>query len=403
MKSPRRLLLALLPALVTGMGHPTAHAQAPQPVRVGFICPFTGGSADFGLAARMGAELAVKEINEVGGFMGRPLELVARDDQSNPAVGRQAAEELVGGKKADFTIGFCNTGVALNALEVFQNARHLLLIPVATGTALTAKYPAASSLVFRLSVRDAVQAAFLVDEVVKRGLSRVAVFADKTGYGEGGLNDVTRLLAEKGLQPAYVARFDLGTASLSAQMKEAKAAGVDAVISYTVGPEQAVVARARADAGLNAPLMGPWTLSLRAVGEKAGSAVEGALMPQTIIQDVAMERRTSFIARLRRQAGGQSVGSLMAAAQTYDAFYLMLGALFQTRGRTDGDTLKAALEQLDRPYPGVVTTYERPFSSSDHDAVSRNMVWLGTWRKGDIHFAYPEDAKRAAVMQRKAP
>ena len=163
MKSPRRLLLALLPALVAGMGHPTAHAQAPQPVRVGFICPFTGGSADFGLAARMGAELAVKEINEVGGFMGRPLELVARDDQSNPAVGRQAAEELVGGKKADFTIGFCNTGVALNALEVFQNAHHLLLIPVATGTALTAKYPAASSLVFRLSVRDALQAAFLVD------------------------------------------------------------------------------------------------------------------------------------------------------------------------------------------------------------------------------------------------
>jgi ABC-type branched-subunit amino acid transport system substrate-binding protein len=192
---------------------------------VGFICPFTGGSADFGTAARLGAELAVGEINQAGGYLGRPLELVARDDKSSPDEGRKIAEELVQGKKADFTIGFCNSGVALKALEVFQNAHHLLMIPVATGTALTTQFPSASSFIFRVSPRDALQAAFLVDEVQRRGLSKVAVFADKTGYGEGGLKDVERFLAQKGLKPVYVARFDLGTASLTAQMREAKAAG----------------------------------------------------------------------------------------------------------------------------------------------------------------------------------
>src|SRR3954471_22714221 len=94
-----------------------AKAEGRKPVRVGFICPFTGGSQDFGNAARLGAELAVKEINEVGGYMGRPMELVARDDKSNPDEGRKISEELVTREKVDFTIGFCNTGVALKSLD----------------------------------------------------------------------------------------------------------------------------------------------------------------------------------------------------------------------------------------------------------------------------------------------
>ena len=158
------------------------------PIRVGFICPFTGGSQDFGNAARLGAELAAQEINEAGGYMGRPLELVTHDDKASPDEGRKIAEELVVQRKADFTIGYCNTGVALNALEVFQQHKHLLMVAVATGTQITARYPAGESFVFHLSPRDSLQVAFLVQELVKKGWTRIAVFADKTGYGEGGLD-----------------------------------------------------------------------------------------------------------------------------------------------------------------------------------------------------------------------
>src|SRR6185436_3749403 len=123
----------------------TAQAATGQPVKVGFICPFTGGSQDFGNSARIGAELALKEINEVGGYLGRPIELVERDDKASPDEGRKVAEDLVMKEKVAFTIGFCNSGVALKSLDVFQDNKHLLLVPVATGTAITAKYPAASS------------------------------------------------------------------------------------------------------------------------------------------------------------------------------------------------------------------------------------------------------------------
>ena len=380
---------------------PLGQAQTPKPLRVGFICPFSGGSADFGNSARLGAELAAKEINEVGGFLGRKIELVERDDKANPDEGRKAAEDLVLKEKVEFTVGYCNTGVALKSLDVFQDHKHLLMVPVSTGSAVTAKYPAEQSMVFRLSPRDTVQAGFIVDDVAKRGLTKVAVFADKTGYGEGGFKDVERFLAAKNLKPVYVARFDLGVKSLTAEMQAAKAAGADAIVGYTVGPELAVLAQARAEAHVTAPFFGPWPLSFRTVWDKTNGAAEGAIMVQSIIQDVANERRASFIARLKRYANGQPVGSLMAAAQTYDAVHLMLRALFQTKGDTSGDALKKALENLERPYAGVVTTHDKPFSASDHDAFTRNMVWLGVWRRGEIHYLYPEDAKRSSYIRRK--
>lgn len=400
-----RTLLAtfLLGSWLSGGAHAADPGTgAPAPIRIGFVCPFTGGSQDFGNAARLGAELAVKEINEVGGYAGRPFELVERDDRSNPDEGRKIAEELVIQRKADFTIGYCNSGVAMKSIEVYQEHKHLLLIPVATGTGLTAKYPAASSYIFRISVRDEVQVAFLVEDIVtRRGLTKVAVLADKTGYGEGGLKDVERFLAAKGLKPVYVGRFDLGVTSLSAQLQEAKAAGAQALIGYTVGPEQAVIAAARAETHFNGPQFGPWTLSFASVWDKAGPAAEGTLMAQTIIRDLTHERRASFLARLHRLTGDKPVGSLMAAAQTYDAVNLMLRALFQAKGNTDGGALKQALENLERPYAGVVTTYANSFSAQDHDAVTSNMVYLGAWHRGEIQYAYPDDARRAAVIQRK--
>lgn len=381
----------------------TAHAQpaANPPLRIGFICPATGGSAESGESARLGAELAIREINEVGGLLGRKLELVARDDQADPQRGREAAEDMVLREKVAFTVGFCNTGVALKSLDLFQDHKHLLMVPVSTGTALTARYPAAQSYVFRMAPRDVLQAAFLVDDIVqRRKISKVAVFADRTAYGEGGLSDVLRFLAERGVEPLQVTRFDLGVASLTAQLKQAKAAGVQAVIGYTVVPELATLARAKAEAQFDGLLYGPWPMSFRAVYEGSHRGAEGALMLQSIIPNALNERRTSFIARLRRLAG-KPVPSLMAAAQTYDAMQLMFRALFATRGNTGGDALKQALENLDKPYVGVITTYERPFTPDDHDAFSANMIWLGVWRNGEIRYAYAEDEKRASFIRRK--
>jgi branched-chain amino acid transport system substrate-binding protein len=400
----RTLLPFAIVGLLAGVCAPAwAQTIAGAPIRVGFICPFTGGSQDMGNSARLGAELAAKEINEVGGYLGRPIELVERDDKANPDEGRRVAEDLVLKEKVAFTIGYCNSGVALKSLDLFQDNKHLLIVPVATNSTIATKYPPATSYIFRMSPNDRLQAGLLVEDILKRGYTRVAVLADKTGYGDGGLKDVQGFLADKGIKPAYVGRFDLGVTSLVPEIQQAKAAGAEVILGYTVGPEFAVMAQSRADAKFTGPLYGSWLLSFRSVLDKAGSAVEGGIMTQSIIQDLSNERRSSFIARLKHSAGNQPISSLMAAAQSYDAVQLMLRVIFQTKGVLSADAMKAALEKLDRPYAGVVTSHDQPFSATDHESFSRNMIWLGVWRRGEVHFQYPDDAKRASIIRRKEP
>jgi len=405
MRGPNLLRRLLLAALLGAATVPPAAAQGAAPIRIGLIAPLSGGSADFGTSVRNGATLAVTEINAVGGYLGRPLELVVRDDKADPATGRAVAEDLVKVEQVAFTIGFCNTGVALRALEVFETARHLLMVPCSQGTAVTARTPPAQSYVFRIAPADHMNARFLVREVVeRRNLRRVAILADRTGYGDGGVKDLTAELARRQIEPVFVGRFDLGVRDLTALLQEARAAGAEAVINYTVGPEQAAAVKSRAAMGWRVPYFAPWPLSFSSVLKDAGpAALEGTLMAQSIIQDGAHERRASFLASYTRlHPAERPIGSLMAAAQSYDAVHLMLRALFQTRGNTSGPALKAALEDLKDPYRGVISTFDRPFSKDDHDAFSDRMIWLGEWRGGRIVYHYPGDAKLSAVLRRKS-
>ena len=84
----RRAALALaVVALATPWLAQAQSTQGPVPVRVGVVGPFTGPSADFGVPMLNGIKLAVDEINAVGGYLGRPLELIVKDDMADPARG----------------------------------------------------------------------------------------------------------------------------------------------------------------------------------------------------------------------------------------------------------------------------------------------------------------------------
>jgi branched-chain amino acid transport system substrate-binding protein len=398
---PHRLLVVA--SVVCGCCNVGAQAPAvgPAPLRIGLIGPFTGPSADFGMPMQNGVHLAVDEINAVGGYLGRPLELVIKDDTAKPDIGRKLSEELVA-EKVLATIGFCNTGVAQVSLDVFQAAKVPLIIPCATGTPLTAQYPGPQSYIFRTSAKDAIQAPFVVADIVKRGWTKVAVFADTTGYGEAGLKDVEAALATHKLKPVHVARFPTGVKDLRADLKTAKEAGANVIVGYTVGPENAIIAKGRKALKWDVPFVGPWTLSFPFFIDGAKDAAEGALVVQTFIAEPSNERRAAFLANYARKYNAAKISVPVAAAQGYDTAYLLMHALFGLRGgQPDGPALKAALENIQRNYYGVVATYEKPFSEADKDAVTANMLYLGEVKNGSVTFAYPEDAKRNLFVQRK--
>src|SRR5450432_3189209 len=81
------------PAASTTAAAPAAAAT--DPIKIGVIGPFTGGSSPMGLSMRDGVRLAAKQINAGGGVMGRQLELIERDDQATNERGAQVTQELL--------------------------------------------------------------------------------------------------------------------------------------------------------------------------------------------------------------------------------------------------------------------------------------------------------------------
>ena len=232
-------------------------------------------------------------------------------------------------------------------------------------------------------------------------MDKVAIFADTTGYGEGGYKDVLAALEDKKLKPAYVARFALGVKDLTAELTAARNAGANVIFSYTVGPENAVIANGKKALGWKVPQVGGWTLSFPFFIDGAKDAAEGALAVQTFIAEPSNERRAAFLSSYSRKFQGR-MAVPMAAANAYDATYLLMYSFLGIRdGNLTGKAIKESLEGKMKTYYGVVSTYDKPFSVQDKDAITRNMLIIGMVKNGAITFAYPEDAKRNLIIQRK--
>ena len=125
-------------------------------------------------------------------------------------------------------------GSFTGGLADFDQTRQLpLTIPCATGQPLAAKYSTSDRDVFPTLPSNAIQAPFVVDDIIKRSWGKVAIFADSSGYGEAGLKDAEAALAD--------------------ELKAARAAGANVMFSYTVDPENAVIASPSAAPDMRLP------------------------------------------------------------------------------------------------------------------------------------------------------
>ena len=388
-------------ACLAGLPASICLAAGPEPIRIGVTCPFTGGSASMGESLRNAVRLATEEINWKGGILGRPIELVERDDEANPDMGRAHAQELIEKAKVVATIGSCNTGVVLKTLDLYQKAKIPLLVPVATGVAITTTYARAPEhYIFRTSANDEIQAQLVAREAVeRRRFRKVALLHDTTAYGEQGKDFLLAELVKYGVKPISVSAFPLGVTDLSAALDKARKAGAEAILTYTVGPELAVIANGRARLGWKVPIVGSWPLSWANFLSAAKGNAEGVSMPQTFIEEPLSSRRTEFILAYLGKYKLKRMSSAVSAAQGYDAM-LILAAAIQQAGSTDGGKIRTALENLDARVQGVVTTYERPFTTQDHEAITDNMVVMGEVRRRMVLFAHKED-EVAAIVGRK--
>ena len=371
-------------ALAAMMATPALAQQ--NPIKIGVSGPFTGGSAAMGVSMRDGVKLATQEINKAGGVMGRQIVLVERDDEAKNELGVQIAQELINKERVVATVGFINTGVSLASQRFYQEAEIPVMNNVATGTLVTNQFKAPehkANYVFRNSANDSIQSAMIAEAVKKAGHTKPAIIADATNYGQLGRADLEKALAERGLKPVAIEKFNIGDTDMTAQALRARDAGADVVLTYAIGPELAQTVNAIVKLGWKVPVMGSWTLSMASFIDSAGANGEGVMMPQTFIQTPSTPKRKSFIEAYQATYKVDRIPSPVSAAQGYDSMLLLAAAINQAKS-TDGRKIKDALENLQTKIEGVVTNYDKPFSPTDHEAITANIPVLGTVKGGRV-------------------
>ncbi len=377
---------------------PLTKVWGTEPVRIGVSGPFTGGSSPMGISMLNGIRLAIKEANAAGGVLGRPLLLVEKDDEGRNERGAQVVQELVRKDRVVAGLGIVNTGVALASQRHYQEARIPVITSVATGSIITRQflppqYP--DNYVFRVSASDTIQAAMIVEDAVeRRHLRKLAILHDTTNYGQLGREDLEAALARKAVRPLRVERFNVGDVDMTRQLSRARDAGAQAVLTYGIGPELAVIANDMAKLGWNAPIIGSWTLSMSSFVDRAGPNAEGARMPQTFIQEGGTPQREAFIKAYQNAFRSLRIPSPVSAAQGYDSALLLVAAIRQA-GSTEGPRIREALENLSERVDGVIMAYDRPFSRSDHETIDDLRVpVMGEVRRGQVIYAYPEERQK---------
>ncbi len=379
-------------------------ANAADTIKIGVAGPFTGGSSSMGVSMRDGVRLAITEINAAGGVLGRKLEAVERDDEAKNERGVQIAQELISKEKVTATVGYINTGVALASQRFFQEAKIPVINNVATGSLVTHQFDdQPENYVFRNAAHDSIQAPMIVEEAVsRRGYKKVAILADSTNYGQLGRDDLEKALALKGVKAVAVEKFNIKDVDMTAQLLKAKQAGAEVVLTYGIGPELAQIANGMTKLGWKVPMIGSWTLSMANFIDNAGPGGEGARMPQTFLQEPTTPKRQSFIINYLKTFSPKNarIDSPVSAAQGYDSIYLLAAAINQAKS-TDGPKIKAALEDLKTPVDGVVTTYNKPFTAKDHEAITANIPVFGEVKGQRVVYAYPEDQKVASQVRVK--
>ena len=392
--------LAIAVALASG----ATMAAAAEPIKVAVSGPFTGGSSAMGVSMRDGVRLAADEINKAGGVLGRQIQLVERDDEAKNERGVQIAQELISKEHVVATVGYINTGVGLASERFFQDAKIPVMNNVATGSILTHQFDSQpENYIFRNAAHDTIQAPMIVDEAItRRGFKKPAIMADSTNYGQLGRKDLDKALEAKGVKPVTEEKFNIGDVDMTAQLLKAKEAGADVVLTYGIGPELAQIANGMTKLGWKVPIIGSWTLSMANYIDNAGPGGEGARMPQTFIQEPTTPKRQAFIISYLKTFNPKNarMDSPVSAAQGYDSVYLLAAAIKQA-GSTDGPKIKAALEDLKAPVEGVVTSYNKPFSKTDHEAITANIPVFGEVKGNRVVYAYADDFKKASQVQVK--
>ncbi len=329
-----RMAALLLSSLLLG-------ACDKPPLPLGFVGGLTGRAADLATSGRDAVLLAVEQVNAAGGIGGRPVTLVAADDQHDPLAARDAFQTLRTAQ-VELTIGPMTSAMAMELVPLANQSSMVLLSPTVTTSALTGL----DDRFFRViaSTREyAIKSAAY--HAGKSGLRRVAVVLDEgnAAFTERWLTDFEAEFARLGgtlvHRESYRFHADISFARLA---ERALQPAPDGVLVLASAADAALLTQQLRKLAPAVPVLASeWAATDQFVA-MGGAAVEGVYVAQFMDWQSEAPRYLDFQAAFQ-QRYGRPAG--FAAVAAYDAALVALEALRQRRA---GEDLKDTLLRLRR-------------------------------------------------------
>lgn len=325
MSSPRRLMsvptvaacMAIAALLVAGCGGGDDGDMGSAPgdgdaVRLGSVFSVSGAGVAFGPQQLRGARLAARHVNRDGGIDGARLELVQRDDESDPERTPEAMRELIEEEGVLALLGptFSNAAATGHPLADELGVPVVAVSNTGPGIVGDCAYPC--ELVFRASLGEATAIPANIRSMAEGGgyvAGAIVAYPENDPFARSTAAIAVRALVAN---DTTAAELQFGDA---AQLERLPGAPEALMITASSGEVAAEAIRAARDGGYEGPILGGNAFNSRLAAERAGAAGEGARSAAAWYRGNRSEQNAEFVAAYR-DAYGEAPDQFAAQAYT---------------------------------------------------------------------------------------
>ncbi|MBS0508310.1 MAG: ABC transporter substrate-binding protein [Proteobacteria bacterium] len=356
-------------------------ALAADPIKIGSVLSVTGPAASLGEPELQTLQMYVEAINKAGGVIGRPLQLVHYDDGSDANKANGFTKRLIEDDKVDAIIGGTTTGATMSMVPLVERAG----VPfISLGGAVVIVEPV-KKFTFKVSHTDRMAAQKIYEDMKKRGITKVALLTETSGFGQSGRKESEAMAAKMGITLVANETFGPKDTDMSPQLTKIKnIPGVQAVYIFGLGQGPAIATKNYRQLGITLPLYHSHGIASEEFIKLAGPAAEGVRFPAAALlvadklpaNDPQKPVVTAY-AKAYRDKWKSDVSTF--GGHAYDALTILDNAIKKV-GSTDKAKVCDALEAT-KGYVGTAGVVN--MSATDHMGLDESAFRLLEIKKGE--------------------
>lgn len=357
-------------------------ALASETIKIGAVLSASGPASFLGEPERNTLEMMEEQINASGGILGKELELVIYDDETDVNKCVLAVDKLIKKDRVAAVLGPTISGNTLAVMNKFPRAR----LPLVSCAAAEKIVKPVNPWVFKTPQSDRQAVTKIIGHMQAAGYKKIAILTVSNGFGQAGRAVLKELLPENGFELLADEVYGPKDTDMTAQLTKIKGLNPDAIVCWGTNPGPAVVARNRVQLGMSVPLyMSHGVASMKFI-ELAGEAAEGLMLPagrMIAIDQIPDDNPQKAVLSAYAAAYTEKFGTPPSTFGGYahDALALVKAAI-EKAGSAEPQAIRDALEGI-TGFVGATGVFD--FSKTDHnglDASSFVMVEItdGSWK-----------------------